>query len=182
MQVRLLIKNAARQYREVERAFLHIDIGEAEDATARDGSSALRIEIRCRNNGTTPTRYGFCHVSWHHFSEGGPDAISFKDLWESESNDPARLAIGPQGAVLLDVIEIPKTELSKSPGSMFVWGWADYNDVFEDSLRHRTEFCFVIERIAHGAKTETRYRNYRLHNGYDDECYRVPALYSLSKV
>jgi hypothetical protein len=181
MQVRLLVKSAERQYRDVERAFLHIAVEDAQDAIARDGAPVVRIEIRCLNNGVTPTRYGLSHVSWHHFRDGGPDAISFKDLWEHEQGDPARLAVGPKGAVILDVLEIPESELLKSPGCVFVWGWADYNDVFEDSLRHRTEFCFAIERIKHGNAMQTRYRTYRQHNGYDDECYRVPALYAMSR-
>ena len=182
MQVRLLIKNAERQYREAERAFLHIDVADAEETTSRDGRPALHIAIRCRNNGATPTRFGLSHVSWHHFLDGGPDAISFKDLWETEAKDPARLAVGPKGTILLDVVEIPEADLLKTPGSVFVWGWTDYNDIFEDSLRHRTEFCFQIERMARGTKTETRYRNYRMHNGYDEECFRPPALYVMSKI
>jgi hypothetical protein len=181
-QTRRLAQTAERHYREVERAFVHIDVGEAEETTGRDGGPLFRIEIRCTNNGTTPTRHGLSHVSWHHFSEGGPDAISFNDLWITKATKPLGIAVGPKGSINLSVLEIPKADIFKNPGSVFVWGWVDYNDIFEDSLRHRTEFCFELERIDRGVKVEIRYRNYRLHNGYDDECYRLPALYARSSV
>jgi hypothetical protein len=28
---------------------------------------------------------------------------------------------------------------------LFVWGWIDYDDVFEGTPRRRTEFCFDVE-------------------------------------
>ena len=176
MQTKLLTKSAERQYREAARAFLHIDADEAEETTGRDGTPVLRIPIRCTNNGSTPTRHGLGHVNWHRFDGGGPETVSFNDLWTPETNRPSGIAIGPKGAINLDV-EIPKAEILKSPGSVFCWGWVDYNDIFEESSRHRTEFCFEIARIDLGGKTEIRYQNYRLHNGYDDECYKSPALY-----
>jgi hypothetical protein len=182
MQTRLLAKTVEKQYRDAERAFLHIDIGDAEETITRGGTEVFRITIGCINNGRTPTRYGLGHVNWHYFDESGPEIFSFKDFWTSESSSPAGVAIGPKGTVSLAVIEIPKAEILKSPGSVFCWGWVDYNDIFEESPRHRTEFCFEIASIARDGKSEIRYRNHRLHNGYDDECFRPPALYTRSSI
>jgi hypothetical protein len=140
------------------------------------------VPIRCTNSGRTPTRYGLGHVNWHQFPEGGPETYSFKDFWGPQANKPSAIAVGPKGVIGLDLIEIPKAETLKTPGSVFCWGWVDYNDIFELGPRHRTEFCFEIAAIERGGKCEIGYRTYRLHNGYDGECYRPPALYTRSSV
>jgi len=180
MQTRRLATSAQRQYREAERAFLNIDAGEPEDGNSRDGTPIVRVPIRCTNNGRTPTRYGLGHVNWHHFDEGGPEVYSFNDFWSPQQPKASGIAIGPKGAIGMDLIEIPKAEILKTPGAVFCWGWVDYNDMFEESPRHRTEFCFEILSVERGGRSEFRYRYHRLHNGYDDECYRPPALYTRS--
>ena len=59
-----------------------------------------------------------------------------------------------------------------------VWGWVDYNDVFPDTARHRTEFCHEVIVIGDPRNpAHITLRGYGQFNGADDECYRLPAPY-----
>ena len=55
----------------------------------------------------------------------------------------------------------------------YIWGWAEYDDIFEGTPRHRTEFCHKwtiggnprnIDRFS------SRYSTYHKYNGADEEC------------
>jgi hypothetical protein len=56
---------------------------------------------------------------------------------------------------------------------LYVWGWAEYDDVFAGTSRHRTEFCFrwtVGGNVRDAKKVSTRYNIHERHNGADEEC------------
>ena len=56
---------------------------------------------------------------------------------------------------------------------MFVWGWAEYDDVFEGTRRHRTEFCNEIVAVGDlndYLKTSFNFPIYSRHNGADADC------------
>jgi hypothetical protein len=56
---------------------------------------------------------------------------------------------------------------------LYVWGWAEYDDVFVRTARHRTEFCYkwtVGGNVRDPKKFGTRYNIHARHNGADEEC------------
>jgi hypothetical protein len=58
---------------------------------------------------------------------------------------------------------------------LFIWGWVEYDDIFEGSRRHRTEYCNELLTDGFEVPIERREitsRVYGRHNGYDDHCYR----------
>ncbi len=59
---------------------------------------------------------------------------------------------------------------------MFIWGWADYDDVFAGTPRHRTEFCFRVEVIAGSdGQALVTFPIYSQFNAFDEECSRGPS-------
>ena len=78
--------------------------------------------------------------------------------------------------------EIPVEILDKirsGRAHVYIWGWTDYNDIFQRTRRHRTEICFEI--IVHGdVRTETcqfSFAQQGRHNGSDEQCLRGPGPY-----
>jgi hypothetical protein len=66
---------------------------------------------------------------------------------------------------------------------VFLYGWVEYDDVFEGTPRHRTEYCTQI--VVEGDVTihtlpgnpeqphvPFRYQGHKKHNGADEECIR----------
>lgn len=63
---------------------------------------------------------------------------------------------------------------------IYIWGWVDYDDIFDGTERHRTEFCFELMIVGNPAANNPANistRTYRAHNGTDTECFRKPAPY-----
>jgi hypothetical protein len=84
------------------------------------------------------------HASWASFAAELPDHYDFPDFGATE-NVPT--IIGPKATVETDVMNIPiATIRAVAAGTehVYVWGWADYDDVFNDTPRHRTEFCYKL--------------------------------------
>jgi hypothetical protein len=133
------------------------------------------------NSGTTPTKRGLSHVSWKRFPTGvGPESIDFADQWGANvRRDRSRVFIAPKGSIWGQTVSIPVADLLLPNQSCFVWGWVDYDDIFD--IRHRTEFCIEIELRGDPAVNNFNnlgLRYYRLHNGSDDECYRQPSPFA----
>jgi hypothetical protein len=95
--------------------------------------------------------------------------------------------ISPRGHVRGDFMPLPGTYLGKIKTNtsyrVFVWGFADYDDVFPDTPRHRTEFCFYAQWAGIDSEGLPRiaWIAYPRHNGADDECSRAPEPYEPPK-
>jgi hypothetical protein len=104
-----------------------------------------------------------------------PDTYGFR-----EPTDRVRLSIGPGGEIAGDPKDIEISELERAyhrQCRIFIWGWVDYNDIFPQTPRHRTEYCFEIvvssDPSRHEAGTSTfMFFAYGTHNGIEEECYR----------
>lgn len=56
---------------------------------------------------------------------------------------------------------------------LYMYGWAEYDDVFEGTPRHRTEFCHKWSLggdVSNPAIFSTHYEIHNHYNGADDEC------------
>jgi hypothetical protein len=135
------------------------------------------IVIVWKNTGNTPTKNLVCSANFEGFKENIPDDFDFP---ASLKYQPLRAVIGPGGEIT-HTITIPLQHLyinSPPPNKVYVWGWANYNDVFKDTQRHRTEFCFKIEQVGRGNSTTLSFNLHTKYNGADDECYHQPAPYT----
>ena len=59
----------------------------------------------------------------------------------------------------------------------------DYNDVFDDTPRHRTEFCFDVtaDDVEDRGQTYMRFPAHGRYNGADDDYVRRPRPYEEAK-
>ena len=84
--------------------------------------------------------------------------------------------IGPQGEMHTPVIRIRENELDaiEPEFGWYLWGWVEYDDIFTDTNRHRTEFCFEIDRVRLPPTNELviGFKPHPRFNAVDDSCLR----------
>lgn len=182
---------AERALVSAERAFVFYDKVDLTAALHPNGSvSAWTIVPGWKNSGTTPARHVVCHVSLHYQSgmAGLRDGFDFPEQWDIGEPGISMVSIPPQGTIGDSVKRIPIAELVASKQKtkrVFMYGWVEYDDVFPETPRHRTEFCVEIitcfdPRIDIGSLPQERrpkpfqFNFHGRHNGAEDECYRRP--------
>ena len=137
--------------------------------------------ITLQNTGNTPTKNMTFHSSMNIFNGDIPAYFDFGDL---DQRRPRQSFIAPKAWAGTFAFIISREELisTQTGRRIFIWGWADYDDTFSGTPRHRTEFCYevVVERHQSADATEQwgfGNSQYGRHNAADDECYRRPAPY-----
>jgi hypothetical protein len=126
------------------------------------------------NGGNTPAKNRTAHVNWDVFEQPIEFNFEFPDLSDVVSGGGM---IGPK-AIMHSHTEIPVEIFDKTrtgAAHVYMWGWTDYNDIFQQAKRHRTEFC--VEIIAHGdVRTETcqfSFAQQGRHPGFRSEAQRA---------
>jgi len=107
------------------------------------------INVHWRNNGQTPARNMVGWISCGFFE---PDIPKDYDFPKPKSAQNSISAIGRDSVVKSGDINISKEYIAKlisGTGKLYVWGRADYDDVFKGTPRRHTTFCYqaVIARI-----------------------------------
>jgi hypothetical protein len=127
-----------------QRAFVFIN--QFETHVIRD---YLIILPKWENSGTTPTKKMTNWVSWKIFTGAPPSDYDFPDLDNAGNPLPSRregliFSIGPKATKFSETLKIPINlveQVGDGKARLFVWGRAEYNDVFENTPPHHTEFC-----------------------------------------
>jgi hypothetical protein len=132
------------------------------------------VSIILQNGGQTPTRHMVTNVNQRMFPDEMPADFDFPDSAGRESG-----ICGPGAVYFTGSIDIPAVDLEPMSGTdrhCYVWGWAEYNDVFERTPRHRTEFCFqiVVETILNTNEKIVGFRVHNRFNAADEDCLRQP--------
>ncbi len=87
--------------------------------------------------------------------------------------------IGPRGEMHSPVIRIRENELEaiEPEFGWYLWGWVEYDDIFSDTNRHRTELCFEIDRVRLTPTNELviGFRPHPRFNAVDSNCLRLPV-------
>lgn len=147
-----------------------------------DEIQTCTIQPIWENTGTTPTRSGRSHVNWKFFDRAIPDDFDFPDY--DELGNPIQtydvfgpLIVGPRATALSALLDIEASVLRQVrdlQGKLLIWGWAEYDEVFTDSRRHRTEFCYQLV-VTGSPASWVGFSQYRAFNGADDDCLRRPT-------
>jgi hypothetical protein len=146
------------------------------------------FRVMWRNCGQTPTRNFACVTNYDVFpSRNLPDDFDFRDRYDKlelpkddrRGGGAARMLIGPGQELSGTAIIVSAAALNGIRGrgeSLFAWGWAEYNDVFDNTPRHRTEFC-VYAAVLNDDKGGFRltWLPYPKHNGADEDCLKPLA-------
>lgn len=130
------------------------------------------------NSGDTPTRRLMTNFQCRGFFGRIPSDFDFPD-----EGLPEPSFIGPKAVIRGNGILLSPdwlTEMGKHESAHFyIWGWADYDDVFNATPRHRTEFCFEIVRVGTDLNgfPVLQFPLHSRFNNADEECSRRPGPY-----
>jgi hypothetical protein len=167
--------------KEIADSAVTANLGVRLSGPATERTIGWRISIRWENSGETPTKHMLTYVSGKTFDELLPEDFSFDDIPGQKSTPTV---LGPKAGIAMGDAIIPleiMTKIHAGTTHFYVWGWADYDDVFDGTDRHRTEFCYKIEFIGGGALfpvgARMTYRLHDKHNGAEDECMKKPPPY-----
>lgn len=165
----------------------YVFLREFQVATTRnplnDEIQTCTIQPVWENTGSTPTRNGRAHVNWKYFDRSVPADFDFADFDEAGnrvlSYDAYKpLIVGPRATALSPIIVMEPAILRQvrdQQGKLLIWGWAEYDEIFGDSRRHRTEFAYLVV-VSGSPASHVGFSQYRLYNGVDEDCSRAPAL------
>jgi len=130
------------------------------------------------NSGTTPAQKMMMNFAAKDFAGVMPETFAFE-----ESAAPTRGFLGPR-AIMYGRRELFSAslfyDLIAGKRHLYVWGWADYDDAFDNTPRHRTEFCFEVLILPDqgDGKNYVGFQPHHRYNGADKQCSRPPAPYS----
>jgi hypothetical protein len=195
MKVYLPIRQTAEATKEsfaaVQRAFV----------TAKqlgwDGDIAPTNELFyfvLENSGNTPTRNLEVYVSFQfdiNEINSPPSPNRVRPIFapddpipyfESVKRDfpPQPVVIAPKGLVPINFGGPTKSQLdnmAKVRADGYVFGVAYYDDVFKDSTRHTSKFCFVVQPVKDGDRTKLVSGLCQHWNCADEECETDKARY-----
>jgi hypothetical protein len=165
--------------------------------TGVDGKiKGWRFIFNWKNAGTTPARRVLMHTSLHvtdvPFDPANPDPddpdlgglpveFDYPDTYGfREPTGQVAVSIGPQGEMAGNpkVVETAELLLAyRRRRRIFIYGWTTYNDIFPNTPRHRTEFCFDVIVVANPESEIAGISTFLMvaygpHNGAETECYR----------
>jgi hypothetical protein len=134
------------------------------------------------NTGATPTRNGRAHINWKFFERSIPPEFDFPDFDEVGnrvlSYDAYKpLIVGPHATALAPLLDIEPGVLRQVrdlQGRVLVWGWAEYDEVFGNARRHRTEFCYQVV-VTGSPASWVGFSQYKAYNAVDDDCTKKPT-------
>ena len=67
-----------------------------------------------------------------------PDGFTYPDAGHAPITP---VVIGPKQDVSIGPLDIPVADI-QAKKHLYFWGWMEYYDIFENSPRHLTEFCY----------------------------------------
>lgn len=160
-----------------DRAFVYpvkaVQSPHFDDDKARQRVTNWSIGVEWKNSGNTPTMYLHLMINKEVRATPLPDDFSFPDVATSENT---YVLIPPGGTIELVLLPIGMEEVESIISGnqmLFIWGWAEYDDIFKGTRRHRTEFCFRQTLGGDPRKKDGfwgRYHVHHKHNGADEEC------------
>jgi hypothetical protein len=128
--------------------------------------------IVLENTGETPTKKMICNFDYCTFLEELPDNFNFPEKGQRQYGTIGRKAT--LDVKVLMPFNVFKDTLTKKH-RLYIYGWIDYNDVFPNTIRHRTESCY---EVIINQEREFFYHIHGDYNGFDDECSRNPSPYT----
>ena len=129
-----------------------------------------------RNVGKTPTKY--MRTNFNRQWRVCAGTLPFDDAFD-DAGPQGGSFLGPQNTSASSKLHIPEEILilmKMGDAHAYLWGWTEYNDVFQNTPRHRTEFCTEIIVVGDPSNEDCEfgYARYGPFNGMDDECLRPP--------
>ncbi len=117
-----------------------------------DNKYQFRFRINWFNSGETPTKDMLMHIRCELRDDLLPDDFDFScqtteigsALIYPKISGGSGLAPRPNEPAI-SIADIVAVQLGKK--CLYLWGWATYNDIFPNTKRHITRFCWLIDPI-----------------------------------
>jgi hypothetical protein len=134
-----------------------------------------KIKIAWKNSGGTRTRKFVAKVS-HNVLDLTQQSLETFDFHDEPDAQTFRGLIGPNQSVNPPQIPVCDIHLvGDTDTALFIWGWAEYQDVFNDTI-HRTEFAFRVwidgDMSTNGVMW---FEPTEKHNAADEDCMKPPT-------
>lgn len=137
---------------------------------------SYRIAVNFENSGQTPAVRVVYNFNCKSIGEKLLAGFSFPDIAPAN-----RGVLGPKATLAVRDRSIPAQSISdivSGKARWFIWGWVDYDDIFDKTDRHRTEFCFEVagSRLPSG----DIFISFPMHdrfNATDKDCLRRPEAF-----
>jgi hypothetical protein len=145
-------ETAERALVTIERSFVFLIELNFDSMSWTGGRQIVHLQVKpiWRNSGSTPTRNLSIRVNWAHcpISNVPPEIGTFKDI------DPTKMFLAPQAQEWTEAINIPPaiaTRALNQEVSIFIWGQADYEDIFDGTSPRFTQWCNRLNFTVSGA-------------------------------
>lgn len=131
-----------------------------------------RVAVQWENSGDTPTKNLRWHVNFIVRKELLPADFDFPDF----GSPSIHTLLGPKASGYSAQMDLPLEQITRVANAgdhFYIWGWAEYDDVFDGTQRHRTEFCskwFVSGDPTNSKGVSFRADHHDRYNGHDEEC------------
>jgi hypothetical protein len=140
-----------------------------------DPVTALRVTIVMENAGPTAAINLKSHINFTAPS-AELDDTSF-DYADIEGPGGTSTVLGPKQVSELSAFDFPIELLLKLRSRErhgYLYGWIEYDDVFDDTARHRTEFCFKLDVYSDPRVRQScvNFNPWGKHNAIDRGCLR----------
>ncbi|HEY1706877.1 MAG TPA: hypothetical protein VGG10_01330 [Rhizomicrobium sp.] len=137
------------------------------------------LSLVWKNTGQTPAYRAVTRIVSKQFTGDLDPNFDFPDGGSVVPGAPGDTVIGP-GGELESHLRFPVDKLQraqKGKYNIYIWGWIEYDDVFDDSPRRRTETCIRLDIIGDpiepaNCTIEQVFKG--PFNGADEYCYRQP--------
>ena len=134
----------------VQRAFVLFSPDAIEGGSIWGNGEPIRYEFYSplQNSGVTPTRELVQHINWLYFPATA--SIAAPPTFEDLGTDESPFVLGPKDKTKGARAIVPPYIISGVQGGkvrLVFWGWAAYRDIFPNTPRHITMFCYEIAEI-----------------------------------
>jgi hypothetical protein len=128
-----------------------------------------QFAVRWENSGSTPAINFNAHLNMSPFDGDIPAGFDFADIPPTDNVSgfvPPKGSIGMQVQQPIAIIQ----SVIENKRRLFLWGWAEYDDTFGNTPRHRIEYCLEIKIAGEFTtdKNTVASEMYRRHNRYYD--------------
>jgi hypothetical protein len=145
----------------------------------------IRIIPKWENSGATPANPMHNYVNWKPFNGEIPLDYGYPDLGKDGLPLPgkgsgAQFFVGPKAIMLGNTVQIPIAVMEAARAGnirVFIWEWAEYNDIFNKAKSHEVTFCYEIVVTDLGSKDDkttiaAAFTIYGPHNSAEQENYK----------
>ena len=138
-----LAKDAEKNSIITQRAFVFVKEFSITPIIPNGRVTYYQVVPMWENSGTTPSKNLFLNVHWEYREDDLPDNFDYPYPDRAQTS-----FLGPKAMAGSAPIRIPADDVDRVRVGMlkiFIWGRADYFDVFEGTRPHFTEFCMQLK-------------------------------------